>query len=314
MKTACPACRTVFRITSGELRARSGQVRCGRCQTVFSALDELSDDASPLLLPTTLPNAQLDDHRRAAPTSRLAASDAASVDTGVEVASATDSSRSRHAAQTDAHLAEAATPLTLAASSAAASIVPGEHPSASNEPAQARRHWLGEQRQPAPGPGRQRREAQVLGALVGVLALLLAGQLVFQLRTTISLSVPGLQPWLAALSELVGSDLPLPRRADLLAIEASDLQSEPGRTALLTLQATLRNRAGYAQAYPAIELALTDTRDKVIVRRVLLPEEYLPPGMLAAGPFPASSDLDIRLRLETRSVEAAGYRLYLFYP
>jgi predicted Zn finger-like uncharacterized protein len=35
--TRCPQCQTVFRITTAQLKARDGMVRCGRCQHVFAA-------------------------------------------------------------------------------------------------------------------------------------------------------------------------------------------------------------------------------------------------------------------------------------
>lgn len=37
--TRCPACQTAFRVTADQLYARNGQVRCGRCLTVFNALE-----------------------------------------------------------------------------------------------------------------------------------------------------------------------------------------------------------------------------------------------------------------------------------
>jgi predicted Zn finger-like uncharacterized protein len=46
MRTRCPACRTVFRVTAEQLRLKSGKVRCGYCHAVFNALDELIDDQS----------------------------------------------------------------------------------------------------------------------------------------------------------------------------------------------------------------------------------------------------------------------------
>ncbi|MBL8383737.1 MAG: DUF3426 domain-containing protein [Burkholderiales bacterium] len=56
--TRCPHCQTAFRITTEQLLARQGQVRCGNCAEVFNALDHLVppapaaavvpvDDASP---------------------------------------------------------------------------------------------------------------------------------------------------------------------------------------------------------------------------------------------------------------------------
>ena len=311
MKTACPDCRTVFRITSGELRARSGQVRCGRCRTVFNAFDELSDDAAPLLPPTasTAPLGQ--DPSPAALTSDLAASDAAGL-AGEPDGGWLPGSPAPEVADRAAQAAAERSTDILTTAATATPPAPLSSPGESDQ--ESKKHWLGDARRPARSAASQRWEKLLLGMLVGLFSVLLAAQLIFQLRTTISLAVPGLQPWLSALCELIGSELPLPQRSDLLTIEASDLQSEPGRAALLTLQMTVRNQANHAQAYPLIELALTDTRDKVIARRVLFPEEYLLPDALAAGSFPARSDLDIRLRLETRSIEAAGYRLYLFYP
>ncbi|HNI74647.1 MAG TPA: zinc-ribbon domain-containing protein, partial [Accumulibacter sp.] len=43
MRTACPACQTVFHVTSAQLRARSGRVRCGHCAAAFNALEQLVD-------------------------------------------------------------------------------------------------------------------------------------------------------------------------------------------------------------------------------------------------------------------------------
>ena len=37
MITRCPRCETAFRVTEDQLQARGGQVRCGRCHSVFDA-------------------------------------------------------------------------------------------------------------------------------------------------------------------------------------------------------------------------------------------------------------------------------------
>jgi predicted Zn finger-like uncharacterized protein len=46
MFTQCDRCETVFRVSAEALRAASGQVRCGRCGEVFSALARLAEDAA----------------------------------------------------------------------------------------------------------------------------------------------------------------------------------------------------------------------------------------------------------------------------
>jgi predicted Zn finger-like uncharacterized protein len=42
MVTTCPHCGTSFRVTPDHLRARAGQVRCGRCTTVFDGFQALT--------------------------------------------------------------------------------------------------------------------------------------------------------------------------------------------------------------------------------------------------------------------------------
>src|SRR5688572_20066104 len=41
--TRCPECETTFRVTDETLKKANGQVRCGRCASVFNAYTELQD-------------------------------------------------------------------------------------------------------------------------------------------------------------------------------------------------------------------------------------------------------------------------------
>jgi hypothetical protein len=152
----------------------------------------------------------------------------------------------------------------------------------------------------------------ILVALLLVLAL--AGQVTFHFRSEIATMMPSLRPMLASASEALGSDLPLPRHVELISIEVSDLQNDPAHGNLLVLNATLRNRAAYAQSYPSLELSLTDTQDSAVARRVFPPAEYLSPKTAANHAFAANSDLAVRVWIEARDIAAAGYRLYVFYP
>jgi predicted Zn finger-like uncharacterized protein len=42
--TRCPGCSTAFRVLPGQLAARNGQVRCGKCNLVFDGIAALVDD------------------------------------------------------------------------------------------------------------------------------------------------------------------------------------------------------------------------------------------------------------------------------
>src|SRR6202034_657168 len=44
--TQCSKCETVFKLSAEVLRAAGGQVRCGKCGELFSALARLAEDSS----------------------------------------------------------------------------------------------------------------------------------------------------------------------------------------------------------------------------------------------------------------------------
>lgn len=182
--------------------------------------------------------------------------------------------------------------------------------------------------EPLPAPGadnpllldfgqkpRKRRTALWIGGSVALLATL-GAQAAFQYRGTIALLVPETKPYLEEFCASVGCELPLPRRAELLSIETSDLQGHPNNPGVMVLAATLRNRAPFPQSFPALELTLTDDRDQPLARRVLQPADYL--GQSALRPegrvFAPSSEQPIRVFMEASALKATSYRLYLFHP
>jgi hypothetical protein len=141
-----------------------------------------------------------------------------------------------------------------------------------------------------------------------MLVLGLSLQLLFHFRS----DVVRWLPTAADHYQKLGIHVPLSRNPDLVVIEASDLQADNAR-GMFVLQATLHNRAAYAQDWPALELTLTDANDRVVSRRVILAAEYLPPA-ISPEVFPANGEVAIRLWIEARNLGAAGYRLYVFYP
>lgn len=151
------------------------------------------------------------------------------------------------------------------------------------------------------------------GLAVTVLASALAVQGAYLFRAELSRELPGLRPLYVAACAQLGCDMPLPRDAALFDIENSDLQSEPGRPGRHMLYATVKNRAPYPQAWPHLELTLTDAQDGPLARRVFAPEEWVGAAPLDNG-FRARSDTVIRLAFDTPGVQATGYRVYVFYP
>jgi len=153
--------------------------------------------------------------------------------------------------------------------------------------------------------------AWAAAATLLVLAFLAQGVLVF--RNDIAQSSPQMRPFMEGLCAGLGCELPLPRDPAAIAIESSDIQPDAGREAFFTLHATLRNRAEFQQAWPHLEITLTDARDKALVRRVLDPSQWLPADA-PRDAFPARREVTSRVSFEAPGVAAAGYRVYAFYP
>ena len=78
--------------------------------------------------------------------------------------------------------------------------------------------------------------------------------------------------------------------------------------------AALRNRANYTQAFPSIELTLTDTADQAMVKRIFHPPDYLADKAQIERGIASLQEANIRLRLELIDSSAVGYRLFVFYP
>jgi predicted Zn finger-like uncharacterized protein len=162
-----------------------------------------------------------------------------------------------------------------------------------------------------PPPPHPLRRLWWVGSVLLLLALILQGA--YRYRGEIAVLLPETKPLLERLCVELGCDVPLPRRAELLSIESSDLQADGNNSSVMVLTATLRNRAAFVQAFPALELTLTSAEGQTVARRVLSPKEYVPqPARVDAG-FAAGSELQIRVYIEAAALKPTGYRLYLFY-
>ena len=152
------------------------------------------------------------------------------------------------------------------------------------------------------------------GSTIAAVALVL--QILLLYRTELSVLLPATRDTLATACRILGCTLHLPRKPDLMAIDTSDLESDRRQEGVIVLNAVIRNKAPFAQEYPALELTLTDERDQPVLRRVLAPAEYLqnsPEPGVARG-IAANAQATLKLHLHTGGVRAVGYRLYLFYP
>jgi predicted Zn finger-like uncharacterized protein len=147
-----------------------------------------------------------------------------------------------------------------------------------------------------------------------LLALLLLIQAMTYFRGALARDVPSMKPILTGYCAVVGCTIALPRNADAITIESSDLKQFPERQKEILLTALLRNRAGYAQAYPSLELTLTDSADNAVVKKTFHPADYLDDKSAIESGIAPLQEANVRLRLELLDLVAVGYRLFVYYP
>lgn len=142
----------------------------------------------------------------------------------------------------------------------------------------------------------------------------LAGQAAYLYRTELSIVFPESRPYLTRYCDLLGCVVPLPQVREFVRIEGSELQEDPIRSNVVILTAILRNHAPFDQAYPYVELTLTDTQDQLLTRRVFSPAEYLDKKINREAGLAAYEEARIQLFLDQGELKAYGYRLERFYP
>lgn len=276
MLTRCPACDTRFRVTAEQLKARSGRVRCGKCQHIFSALDSLIEEPLVVIAPLTAePPGQL-------PPVPLA-------DAGV-------------GGPTKAKVQE----LPVPEPTATVERPVGDLLVTSRDDVPEWTEAFPEM--PAP----PRRWPWVIGSVLALVAFGLQAALAF--RVELAVLWPGAKQTLVALCEVADCKVELPARAALVGIEASDLHPDTRQPGRLTLTATLKSRAPFTQQFPHLELTLTDTADKAIARKVLAPTDYLPQELASTSGMQPNADFMMAVGIDPGEMAASGYRLYLFYP
>ena len=127
-----------------------------------------------------------------------------------------------------------------------------------------------------------RRHWALLLGLVGVLGL----QIVIADRAHLAGNARW-RPLVGAACALARCTLPAWREPAALTLLNRDVRPLPGMPGVLQIQASFRNDARWAQAWPWLQLSLSDADGRVIGTRMLAPQEYLgqlPTGQDTLGP------------------------------
>lgn len=342
LATRCIACGTLFRVVQDQLRVSEGWVRCGRCDTVFNALDALVDlEAEALAARTVAPDpapsdaafygpadsdtedgphahAGTDPARDAFPTpsDRVSEPNWTSTDTAEpEPDPAWPPAADRLAAE-NADRQEPVLPtigavhapllrpeLTAARSTAEVAADGAARPGAGVTPGFVRRA----EREARWGSPAMR------AALVGSALILLAVlglQAAYHFRDALAARSAVADGLLRSACLRWGCRVEAPRRIQDVALEGSGLSRIAQQPQAVKLSINLRNRGNTDLVMPSVDLSLTDAQGQLIARRTLGPVDFrIDPPVIRRG---AELPLELVLTAGERSI--SGYTVELFYP
>jgi predicted Zn finger-like uncharacterized protein len=258
MQTQCPSCRSVFRVSHQQLSAAEGLVRCGKCSVIFNGNENIKRLRSNTTAGAT------STHHRASGAAPITAQPA-SVTTRRQKPRGESDSSSRSpppALQLKAQALERASPGTTRATDSkdeASPPLPEEY-------------YVN----PLIQPHRARRTTLYASLALLMLLLLLTGGYVYGVRERL-LDFPTLTTWISTACTLVGCKVEPPRDTDRIAIIGRNVYAPPDRQNILTITATLVNKASFAQPYPLMQVSFTNLQGTVLATRRFSPREYLSP-------------------------------------
>lgn len=143
--------------------------------------------------------------------------------------------------------------------------------------------------------------------------LLLAGQFIYFKRHSVAQQFPSTKPMLEKICQPLGCEINLPKEIQLFSIDDSGIQEDGETQGVIRLTSTITNRANFNQAYPNLEVTLTDGKDVPKIRRTFTPEEYLAKGEFSKEGLPAGDSVSVDMPLMADEVKVAGFRILLTY-
>ncbi|HEY3516836.1 MAG TPA: zinc-ribbon and DUF3426 domain-containing protein [Gammaproteobacteria bacterium] len=325
--TRCPECDTTFRVTDELLKKASGQVRCGRCASVFNAYAELQDsDSKPV--EADAPRAQA--RTSATPTPRPEQPKPAPPPVRLETKRAENEGGASIGATVAAVVAEAKVAAADAAAEAQAEANgPDREAISATEVDRVLRDdlaavpyvWL------RTGDSPQSRWWSVAAALA---LLVLGAQAIHHFRSHLA-GHPTFGPWVTAAYAKLG--VQVAPNWDVRQYEIIDwvATAEPDARGLGSLKITARiqNHGPLRQPYPAVQLRLKDRYETKVGSRIFTPMEYLPrdtpherlmsPGETARaeievvdpGPDAYGFELDVCIEVEASLVTCGTDEVFL---
>lgn len=319
--TACPACETQFLITKEHLKAYRGKVQCGYCNHIFNAknrLTEISDDVQNGEKYDSLEHAEAQHTNNEAHKNVETGADVADNKTTIIEPIATEliSSADEKAISEKLNVVLEAGPdlSDLTSADLAPDLNPTPKKVAKNDIESIRAPILIEDLTTDPKfqLTKPRRNIWLLSAICLLLIAALL-QSVYFLRSKIATHYPQFKPFLVQVCEYIRCEINLSQQLDLLTIDDSDMKENNDYQDVIVFSSLIINNADYVQAYPNLELTLTDAEDKPVLRKLVKPQEYLQTSSNVATGIAAHKAERVKLMINVHNLSVAGYRVFLTY-
>ncbi|MEO1956590.1 MAG: zinc-ribbon and DUF3426 domain-containing protein [Methylophilaceae bacterium] len=150
--------------------------------------------------------------------------------------------------------------------------------------------------------------------LIGLLLLLaLILQAAYFFRGVIASEYPQLKPTLERVCKKLKCTIDLPRNLHLISIGDSAMQEDGSLQSVINFSSSLQNNATYPQAYPNIELTLTDSDGVPVIKKLMTPKEYLASEKKFKQGLGPHEVTNIKIALLVDEASVASYRLFLLY-
>ena len=312
----CPACRTRYKLVPDQLRISDGWVRCGQCDEIFDASQQLvetetrsTNPSFPMPVDDFVETTQWMPDETEVIDLKLASSDSASGNQHLAPVPA-EGAPARHEGVGFSSEASWESGALLIKPSNETEVVVAETKTLQLEPLTEPVSFLQVPDRPSSVQSGNRPVFWWgLGVLL-VLGLMLQG--LYRERDQMAAVFPELKPALQSVCDVLDCRVSSLLRIEDLVIDSATLQ-QMGEDSF-ELHFAVKNKGRFALALPAIELTLTDLSDQPVLRRVFTPTELdaTVESVAAVGEWSATAY--VRIRSEAAGVRPQGYRLLIFYP
>lgn len=289
MQTQCPHCDTQFRVTESQVNTADGFVRCGVCKEVFNAFEVASTDKHQQSLLDDLPagvNNETVTDRQLETTGPEPEKQQTDIQSDLPTASETIDFNETSA--TDQSRKDAFDFFNEEINDSLQHVVPDElRDSYSN--------------------GSHTLVSSLLWS-AGILILITSLFIEYAMFNRHQLiQVAELKPLIEKLCQFADCENITIRDTSKIELVTRNIYTHPQQKNALMIAVTMKNNAGYAQAYPVMQISFSDVRGGSIAARRFFPTEYLQINQQNMPLLAPGSSISFNLEIQDPGKQAKTY-------